>query len=538
MGHYVKISGRGLTGWMREDIYHSLPSFFFEDPVSSIRKMKGDVIKESKWRWAAIFSLPDGKRVFLKKDRTKGLAEKVKYLLFPSKGRKEWIIAYQLLNRNLNIPNPIGWMEKVRRGFVEESYYLSEAIGSGVSLIDDDTRLKEPASILELARTIRKIQEAGLYHRDLHAGNFLWEGNLLFLTDLHDTRILKGLSLNQRLWNLSHLFHSLRSAWGKEEQIQFAENFFEKHSIPSQETEKLLERIHSGMHRLQRRQWRSRSKRCLKESTEFSVRKERGFSYYHRRDFPLERVKSVAERHRRIVESSPSSLLKNAPEVSVALFRDGKEALCIKQFRYPNNWKRLKDSFRQSKGLKGWMGGNGLRSRGVPSVKPMALVEEKGLFGMKESLFIMEALETGLEMDRFILQGFENFKKKRSFCRCFARWLSSIHRMNLYHKDMKTCNIFIQRKGEAWEFYFLDLEDVLLDRRSNESDLFRNLVQLNTSTPKVMARSDRFRFFKEYVRLNPIISNQKSFLRQLIEESRRRGLVYVSPQGVVMEDFR
>jgi hypothetical protein len=110
--------------------------------------------------------------------------------------------------------------------------------------------------------------------------------------------------------------------------------------------------------------------------------------------------------------------------------------------------------------------------------------------------------------------------------------------MNLYHNDMKTCNIFIQRKGEAWEFYFLDLEDVLLDRRSNESDLFRNLVQLNTSTPKVMARSDRFRFFKEYVRLNPIISNQKSFLRQLIEESRRRGLVYVSPQGVVMEDFR
>jgi hypothetical protein len=74
-----------------------------------------------------------------------------------------------------------------------------------------------------------------------------------------------------------------------------------------------------------------------------------------------------------------------------------------------------------------------------------------------------------------------------------------------------------------------------MDEKLDRKKLFRNLLQLNTSTPKVMTKVDRFRFFREYIRLNPIVREQKVFLRELMDESRRRGLVYVSPQGVVTE---
>jgi hypothetical protein len=248
-------------------------------------------------------------------------------------------------------------------------------------------------------------------------------------------------------------------------------------------------------------------------------------------------VRTVIERYRQLVRVNSASLVKNASKVAVAVFRDGGEDLCIKQFRYAGVWERVKDSFRRSRGLKGWIGGNGLRSRGIPSIMPLALAEEKALLGAKESFLIMETPETGQEMDRHILQGFEHLEKKRSFIKTFARWLSNFHQMNLYHKDMKTCNILIRSRGEGWDFLLLDLEDVLLDRRPDEKGLFRSFLQLNTSTPKVMTRSDRFRFFREYVRLHPIIKNEKDFLRRLVKESRRRGLVYVSPQGVVMEDL-
>jgi hypothetical protein len=100
---------------------------------------------------------------------------------------------------------------------------------------------------------------------------------------------------------------------------------------------------------------------------------------------------------------------------------------------------------------------------------------------------------------------------------------------------MKTCNILVSERGEKWDFHLLDFEDLLMDRQTNRKQLFRNFLQLNTSTPKVMTKVDRFRFFSEYLRLNPIVQDQKSFLQDLVMESRRRGLVYVSPEGVVIE---
>ena len=110
--------------------------------------------------------------------------------------------------------------------------------------------------------------------------------------------------------------------------------------------------------------------------------------------------------------------------------------------------------------------------------------------------------------------------------------------MDLYHKDMKTCNILVSERGETWNFHLLDFEDILMDEKVSQKKLFRNFLQLNTSTPKVMTRSDRFRFFREYLCLNPVVKDEKIFLRELMEESRRRGLVYVSTQGVVKEALR
>jgi serine/threonine protein kinase len=147
----------------------------------------------------------------------------------------------------------------------------------------------------------------------------------------------------------------------------------------------------------------------------------------------------------------------------------------------------------------------------------------------------MEVVGGAQELDRYISKGFDDFNKKRLFIKAFAQRLYHFHERGLYHKDMKTCNILVSENEDCWDFRLLDLEDVVLDKRVTEKKFFRNLLQLNTSTPRVITRTDRMRFFKECYRLNPIVKNQKILLRRLIEESRKRGLVYVSPQGVVIE---
>jgi hypothetical protein len=100
---FKRVSKENINGFVIEELLNLLPSTFFEDPISSIQKMKGEVIKESKLRFAAIFTLPNGRRIFFKRDITKGWLESLKYLLLPTKARKEWFVAYQLQKRELNI---------------------------------------------------------------------------------------------------------------------------------------------------------------------------------------------------------------------------------------------------------------------------------------------------------------------------------------------------------------------------------------------------------------------------------------------------
>jgi len=533
-----RVSRGDLKGYMREEILDHLPPTFFDNPVSSIRELGGKVIKESKWRWAAIFSLLNGRRVFFKRDGAKGWTKPLKYLFSPTKGQKEFFIASQLESKDVNLPKPLGWMKRVRRGLVRESYFLSGAIGAGVSFIEEIEKSKESPSIIELARTVKKFQDAGLFHQDLHAGNFLWDGTSLFLTDLHHAKMVKLLSLNRRLWNLAHLFHSLRSMWGQGEQLQFLDQYFSEISNESRKREILFQRIYPLMDRLQKRQWRSRTKRCLKESTEFTVQQEKGIRTFRRRDFPVDRLKRAMEEHRSLIREKPSCLIKHSPEVIVSILNDEGERICLKQFCYPHVWGRVKENFRRSKGLKSWVAANGMRTRGIPTLKPLALVEKKSWLGLEESTLFMEALANDLEMDRYVLKGFSDLNKKRLFIKTFAHWLGGLHRMRLYHKDMKTCNILVSEKGETWDFHLLDFEDIRINEKLNWKKLFRNFLQLNTSTPKVMTKANRFRFLKEYLLLNPIIKDRKGFIRKLMGESRRRGLVYVSPEGVVTETMK
>jgi tRNA A-37 threonylcarbamoyl transferase component Bud32 len=534
---YKALSRDELRGWIREELWSLLPATFFEDPISSAQKIGGEVIKESRLRWAAILTLVNGKRIFLKKDNTKDWIEGFKYVFLPSKGRKEWLIAYQLQGRDINIPKPLGWMEKIHRGLVKESYYLSEAIGSGISLIEDPMKLEDPFALLEMARTVKKIHHTGLFHKDLHAGNFLWNGQSLYLIDLHSAKIIKSLSLGQRLWNLALLFQSLRSVWGEKCQSLFMDVYFEGEPLHLQKKEELLQKIHSWMDRLQKRHWKSRTKRCLKESTEFSVEAEGGITYYHRRDFPLNVLKEMAKEHHQCRLEKSSHLLKFSPEVTVSILGGGRKKISVKNYHPSKVYDRFKEHFRRSKGMRAWISGNGLRARGFSTLKPLGLAEKRGWLGLKESFFFMEVLEGAQELDRYISNGFEDFKEKRLFIKAFAQWLYHFHEMGVYHKDMKTCNILVLKSEGQWNYYLLDLEDIRLDEKVDEKRLFKNFLQLNTSTPRIITRADRLRFFKKYSRLNPIIKNQKAFLQQLIDESGERGLVYVSPQGVVIEEL-
>lgn len=534
---YQKIAMGEMKGWIREELLHLLPPPFFKDPIEFAKEDGGKCIRESKWRWAGFFDLPEGRRVFLKRDVTKDWMESLKYLVLPSKGRKEWFIAHQSGKRHLHVPTPLGWLERSQRGFVKESYYLAEAISSRGSLAEATLLLREEKIISELVRMLIRMHHSGLFHQDLHAGNFLWDGETLFLIDLHRAKFVRSLTLNQRLWNLAQLFHSLRFAWNTKEHEKFLDQYFEGDPIDSRKKKLYLRKIYGCMDRLRKKQWRSRTKRCLKESTEFAIQKKDGVMVYKRREFPWDHLKRVLEKHLAFVQQTPSSLVKQSPNIKVSIFQEGKDRICVKQFCYPHWRDRLRNGFCRSKGLQAWIGGHGLKVRGVSSIHLFALMEQKLWFGKTESVLIMEAPEAAEEMDRFLCKGFEGVDEKRKYIETFALWLAQLHQRDIYHLDMKTCNILVSKMTNGWDFKLLDLEDVRFETKVNERRLFKNLLQLNTSVPRFITLKDRMRFLKAYLKHHPILRDNRRFLFRLIEKSRERGIVYVSPCGVVEEKF-
>jgi tRNA A-37 threonylcarbamoyl transferase component Bud32 len=259
-------------------------------------------------------------------------------------------------------------------------------------------------------------------------------------------------------------------------------------------------------------------------------------TYYHRRDVPLDRLREVIREHRRIVEEEPRALLKNSLRVAVSLVGKGEEKFCVKQFSYPTLGERMKECFRREKGLKAWVAANGLKARGITGLKLLAFAKRTRCLGVREGFLLMEALENGQEMDRYLVRGFDGFSSRRRFIRSFAQWLSQLHGKGVYHQDMKTCNIWVSEKEGSWDFTLLDLEDVALDETVEGKKFFRTCLQLNTSVPGRISRTDRLRFLRQYLENRSVPLEKRKWAKQMMEETRKRGILYVAPWGVVRED--
>ncbi len=142
-------------------------------------------------------------------------------------------------------------------------------------------------------------------------------------------------------------------------------------------------------------------------------------------------------------------------------------------------------------------------------------------------------------MDRYLVQRLEEHPKKdvRGFIRQLAEWIGSLHRAGIYHRDLKTCNILVREVSNGWEFSLIDLEDVVQGVTIGIEKILKNLIQINCSIPKSFSYGDRVRFMKGYFKANPVAVDDRALIARVLVESRKRGIVYVSPTGVVVEEF-
>lgn len=186
----------------------------------------------------AIWTVDDprapGTKLVAKKPVKHHLHKKFLDRLKPSKARRSWNGAAELLRRGLNTAQPVAWFEQRSGQDITQNWYICEHADQALSasgLFSAFARKeRHPSGITAaslfpaLAAFLRKMHDRGIHFRDLSGGNILIQQTEAgFAFPLIDTGRIhtyrRGLSRNLRLADLTRATHKLDSA-GRENFLQ------------------------------------------------------------------------------------------------------------------------------------------------------------------------------------------------------------------------------------------------------------------------------------------------------------------------------
>ena len=559
------------TQWTVREGYESITDKIDLDNFSSVLNGKPyKTIKETKVR--SVISIPGSdineNGIYIKYFKRNGYSDYVKYLFVPTRTRTEWKVANELLSQNINTALPLATAEKRRYGMLESSLLVTAAVTNSEPLMEfcqanyegalsGEKEAGKNKLLDKLAGFIRNIHEKGVCHYDLHAGNILikFKNNQshsihdcdLYLMDLHRVKILKSMSFRKRLHNLAQIFNSLSSILTKSDKLNFLKSYGVNVLSSTIDENELVGQIESQSARIRNIHYRSRLKRCLKESSAFSKKRYTGLRIFFRKGYDANRFAGLIEKHHNALVSGDKAIVMKRDSKTVLTrfpLEDGKiQSVVVKQYKVGCVGCVLKNIFRGSAGRKAWIAGNGLLVYGLNTPEPLALIEKKVLGITTSSYLIMEDARDCLEMDRYILKNFHDksslskWKKKRALINNLAETMGRMHNLNIFHHDLKTCNIMVKEKGKSFYITFLDFDKVSFEEEITIRKRVKNLTQMNLSTPKLISTTDRLRFLKEYLRQCSIIDEKKNILREIINLSKTEKILYVSSNGDVTEDW-
>ena len=150
--------------------------------------------------------------VVLKEFQSRGV-NKLKSLFLPSKALRAWKGSVNLIERGIDTPFPIAFLEKRKRGFLDQSFYLTEKIEEAEEirfLFRRASPEKLKPLLVALANHLSVCHQKGVLHRDLSDGNILVKEDekgksRFYFLDTNRIRFPRKINLLRRVKNLIRL---------------------------------------------------------------------------------------------------------------------------------------------------------------------------------------------------------------------------------------------------------------------------------------------------------------------------------------------
>ncbi|MEN8184022.1 MAG: lipopolysaccharide kinase InaA family protein, partial [Myxococcota bacterium] len=255
-----------------------------------------ETVKRSRLRHVFRIRLVDGSDVFVKHYLHRA-ARPFGWLGAPSRSLEELSNLERLAAVGVAAVEPLACAERHRRGRLEDAVLMTRALPRARPLAEALTQLPEPdriAPLGALARSLRRLHDAGFWHRDLHAGNVLvggepGDGGLAqpVLVDVQKLRSLRfPLPGALRVRDLAMLGAELGTA------LPLLEAYLAP-DFPQDDAGRLRRRVARAAARRARSRLRSRGRRCVQVSTGFRIERHGRFRVYRRADIEASALLAV-----------------------------------------------------------------------------------------------------------------------------------------------------------------------------------------------------------------------------------------------------
>jgi tRNA A-37 threonylcarbamoyl transferase component Bud32 len=305
----------------------------------------------------------------------------------------------------------------------------------------------------QLVLILAKMHQAGLKQQDLHLNNFLVKSHAVYSMDgasIKRNKMDHPLKVPESLNNLALLFAQLT--------LQDSSLVHDLYTDYSESrgwkiTDDILFKLQSKIERSRRRRIRRYMRKLFRESTEIVCRKSFTRFMLCKRAHYTQSMESFLENPDRLLDKQNNCLLKRGNTCTVGRIKLDDHGLVVKRYNIKNFGHGLRRSFMPTRATHSWRNANLLLLLGIPTPRPVAMLEKRCGPFRRKAYFISEYIDGSHAFD-FFKEG--DLHEKSSVARRIADIFKNLKLARISHGDMKATNILIHKN----EPVLIDVEGI------------------------------------------------------------------------------
>jgi serine/threonine protein kinase len=457
--HYLSEAGRA---WLTEVRHESLV---------------GEPVKSSYNR--SVVRLAEG--IYIKQVHYRGLHAILKTVV-GGNAAKAGKINIALSKRGVSVPQVLAFGTDRSFGLIRRDLLITRELLHGTNFADfirTDYPELDPCAkqrlVKEFAEFIKGLHAAGVFHRDLHYGNiFIFrrnQKNRFVLLDLDQVRLKpQELSPREKAQNLAILVSNFWTLSRLSERFRFLKYYDPcgQGTVKREFTRRITQIALKKSHRV----WQSKARRCLFNNTRFRRQGHDRFKIFSiRRSDIQDMLHDFLSDPEQLMQQGLT--LKNGRTVKAVKVKIKGRFYFLKRYNCKGWVYRIKNAFRRSRAKRTWYVNWGLRVRDLPVPKPLICLEERHFRLLGRSYILSEYFD-GAKPLSLVWKALDDRRKKRLITR-LAMILGRMHRMGVYHGDLKWNNVLIREHADEVEIVICDLDSARIFRRLDDQKAFADL---------------------------------------------------------------